>query len=470
MAESRLIRNCIIVKATPDWRERYKMRAAVSAHLGEAFKKFYANVSSLVRLIEVIDLPSQWQLAKDDSLPYREGSEIFDKLVVTVTLAVDDASDPDGVIKILTEDLPNFLRREVEGFEEIGIDLPILSAGHWCPGDSGQFLFGTRMEASALIGKPYLHRNGVDLKGRNVNVVVIDQGVHAASIPGNYVTGWTRDGQAPGTGDVRGHGMMIVRSILDVAPHARIFDCPLIPRAPRGVPPKIEDLPIFLGHAKAAWLIVLWSIFLWKIFKTHPGPWVIVNAWAAYDRKTEFPKGAYTNNPLHFFNRAMDLAHLFGHDVIFCAGNCGTFCPDFRCGIGDRGPCESILGANSHPKVITMSAVRSDATWLGFSSEGPGQPALDMCKPDLCAPSQFCEVDDAFLGNIGTSAATAVAAGVVAALREKWDSSAVDPGAMKQVLIDTARKIEGPAWNGRVGHGVIDAENAHKRLLSLVTA
>ena len=92
MAESRLIRNCIIVKATPDWRERYKMRAAVSAHLGEAFNKFYANVSSLVRLIEVIDLPSQWQLAKDDSLPYREGSEIFDKLVVTVTLAVDDAS------------------------------------------------------------------------------------------------------------------------------------------------------------------------------------------------------------------------------------------------------------------------------------------------------------------------------------------------------------------------------------------
>src|SRR5205823_643362 len=97
------------------------------------------------------------------------------------------------------------------------------------------------------------------------------------------------------------------------------------------------------------------------------------------------------------------------HDVVFAAGNCGQFGPMARCGVHDVGPGHSILGANSHPDVLTVGAVRTDGLWLGYSSQGPG--ALYPDKPDLCAASQFSDNEDAYAGNTGTSAACALAAG-----------------------------------------------------------
>jgi hypothetical protein len=190
------------------------------------------------------------------------------------------------------------------------------------------------------------------------------------------------------------------------------------------------------------------------------GPnWVFVNAWAVYDRKSD-PDGNYTKKPDHPFNVVVAEADGDGIDVVFCAGNCGLFCPKWNCGSRDRGPGESIHGANSHEKVLTVGAVRADGTWIGYSSEGPGQPELAEEKPDLCAPSQFCETHDAHVRNTGTSASCALAAGVVAALRSRWDHGVISPDKLRDILRTTARRAPAAAWNGRLGYGILDAKAA----------
>jgi subtilisin family serine protease len=130
--------------------------------------------------------------------------------------------------------------------------------------------------------------------------------------------------------------------------------------------------------------------------------------------------------------------------------------------------------------VITAGAVRADDLWLGYSSQGPGQPLLGNSawpgqfpppinpnqvateKPDLCAPSNFRESIDASVQNTGTSTSCALTAGVVAALRSNplWPGARVAPVALKQALIDTARETAGPAWSRRFGNGILNADAA----------
>jgi subtilisin family serine protease len=260
--------------------------------------------------------------------------------------------------------------------------------------------------------------------------------------------------------------MMIAANILKVAPDVKLFDLPMVPE-------RITDIPdFFLSTADAAYATMRASIKQYKLGTQFPGPWVIVNAWAVFDRASEFPPGDYTNNPNHPFNVLVGQLVDDGNDVVFCAGNCGQFCPDIRCGGKDRGPGNSVFGANCHPKVLSVGAVRTDTIWLGYSSQGPGQPLLGYDKPDLCAPSQFCETGDAFTTNGGTSAACALAAGVVAALRSVpvWQSSAVPPQDLKAILNGTATKTDGPTWNGRVGNGILNADAAFKKLDSIIPA
>jgi subtilisin family serine protease len=105
--------------------------------------------------------------------------------------------------------------------------------------------------------------------------------------------------------------------------------------------------------------------------------------------------------------------------------------------------------------------------WLGYSAQGPGQTRLTTQKPDFCAPSQFRDTNDAALLNTGTSAACAMAAGVLALLRSRWDSNVVSPTDMKSALISSARPIrpvsvEGPTY--RMGAGILNIHEAIARL------
>src|SRR2546422_68701 len=150
-----------------------------------------------------------------------------------------------------------------------------------------------------------------------------------------------------------------------------------------------------------------------------------------------------------------------GADIFFAAGNCGADCPDGRCGAGDSGPGASIHGANSHPDVFTVAAVTVTDRRLGYSSQGPG--ALYSRKPDLAGFSHF-KGSGVYPADGGTSAASPVAAGVAAALRQRFATDRLAPAQLKGLLQRTARDLGGDGWDYDFGYGVIDAAAAVKAL------
>jgi hypothetical protein len=364
----------------------------------------------------------------------------------------------------------NLNRTVAEGaFTDIGADPGGSVADHYCPGLDGAGGFSTRREARRMLG---LHRLPTplqhDASGRpRVNVVIIDQGLHQGSVaPDNWGGGWaymkgSPDEILPGTAKQRSHGAMIARNVLDVAPSAVIYDFPMIPRE------RIRNVTLFAHQAQVAYQWLRTHIGFLRQFEPWKGPWILVNAWGIYDRRSERPLGDYTENNSnlgHPLNKAVGLAVGDGMDVVFAAGNCGQFCPNTRCGPGDRGPGRSIWGANSHPLVITAGAVLTNEKWIGYSSQGPGQARLTREKPDISAPSHFRETDDPASVHTGTSTACALTAGAVGVLRSRWDTNAVSPADMKRLLAATARPPVGSKSSGRIGAGILDVGEAWDRL------
>jgi hypothetical protein len=337
-------------------------------------------------------------------------------------------------------------------------------------------MFGTMDDARRLIRADQLPTS---LDGSSVNVVLIDAGIDQSAIPaGQFGGGWQPLPGGPGlpipplpgqtTGEDALHGMMIVNNILTMAPRAMIFDVPLIP------PPKIFDIFSFLVAADAAYDKILKDIQWLQTNGNFPGPWIFMNAWAIFDRRSEGAYlGEYTENlgpkgvpPHPFIHRIERVAHR-NFDVVFCAGNCGEVCPDDRCGPDDYGPARGIWGANAHRAVLTAGAVRVDSVWPGYSSEGPGPtPNLYSEKPDLCAPSQFVGTSGLYPPNTGTSASAAIVAGIVCALRSKanWNQTRVPPYILNAILNNTANQTQGAGWNRWLGNGILDAFAAYQQL------
>jgi hypothetical protein len=344
--------------------------------------------------------------------------------------------------------------RVPEPILNIGADLAFAPLQHWCPGEGGQPLFGTRAEAESLMRSGYLAKKG--RCGRGVNVVVVDQGFDEGLVR-NFGGRWYRS-PPPAGGWASEHGNRIVRNILSIAPDATVWDLPLIPQA-------ITDIPSFVSDAQSAFETVRFDIARLRRTGQAAGPWVIVNAWGIFDRASESPTHRYTDNLHHPFNEEVANFDAERIDVVFAAGNCGQFCPHPRCGHSDRGPGNSILGANAHPKVLTAGAVTNHCLWLGYSSQGPGPGDLARDKPDVCAPSQFSEIGDAGDGNTGTSTACALTAGVVTALRSKWNERKVSPDALRGHLRDNARVVGFvPLPDHRFGRGVIDAKKTYRAI------
>ena len=345
-------------------------------------------------------------------------------------------------------------------FLAAGLDPGGSVADHWCPGVANLAVFGHREQARRTIKANALASHA--FLGQRVNVAIIDEGLDKAQIsPKNWGGGLdhfigTGLDQLAGAAPRTSHGMMIARSILDLAPEARLYDVPAVPL-------NTTPVPVAVSTMQAAYGSLIQAIQQLRMMPQWSGPWVLVNAWGIFDTSSD-PSGSYTRNlephghpMINLITRAVQDHHL---DIIFAAGNCGQFCPSLRCGGPDRGPGHSIRGANAHPLVLTIGAVRSDETWVGYSSQGPGPETLAVEKPDLCAPSQFCETYDAASLSSGTSASCALAAGVVAALRGNpgWDQLTVTPEALRLALIGAARKPLGPAgWDARLGYGILDA-------------
>ncbi|MFN8558609.1 MAG: S8 family serine peptidase [Dehalococcoidia bacterium] len=312
---------------------------------------------------------------------------------------------------------------------------------------------GTARRVAARIGVRRLHDAG--LKGQGVRVAIIDTGVNGGVIP--VAGGWgPRPGYVPGSprpaaGTSAAHATMCAFDTLIAAPDAQILDYALL-RSSAG------DWTAFLSDAIAAFADLI------ALLGRAPGPLVVNNSWGLYDRDDDLPigdPGNYSANPEHPFNQITGALVAAGADVLFAAGNCGADCPSGHCGIGDRGPGASIHGANSHPDVITVAAVTVNDVRLGYSSQGPG--GLYQRKPDIAAPSQFvgsgmfARLDG---GDNGTSAASPVAAGVVAALRQHPVGRTLAPAQMKGLVQRTARDVDRNGWDFDLGYGVISGSRA----------
>lgn len=336
--------------------------------------------------------------------------------------------------------------------------------------ETGLGSIGTRAGARRSLGASALAAKG--LRGRAVNVAIIDRGLNREALIRDHANCWggglAQTGIKPGSAPITSHGMLVARNVLDIAPEATLYDVPLIPS-------HILHPECFASDASAVLEAVLNRIHESRQQNGADEAWVLVNAWGIYDRSSEWPVGDYTENrhvrygkdasgsPVlilgHPLNNLMQSAVDQGIDVVFAAGNCGQFSLDPRCRGLDRGARHSIWGANGHSAVITVGAASIREGWMGYSAQGPLSWA-DARKPDLCAPSQFREEFDSARLNTGTSTAAALAAGVVAAIRSNhqvnWGPIALPPPRLKEAMIAAARG-QGGIWNGRTGHGMLDA-------------
>jgi subtilisin family serine protease len=172
-----------------------------------------------------------------------------------------------------------------------------------------------------------------------------------------------------------------------------------------------------------------------------------------FHQSWDFPVGSpqnYSDNPDHPFNIIVASLEAAGADILFAAGNCGTECADLRCqGVTNAG----IFGANSHEAVLSVAGVKIDKQRIGYSTKGPGR--LVQQKPDVASYTHFAG-SGVYDADGGTSAATPVLAGVVAAVRRLYPASLISPDRMRDLIRETAEPRGNGAFNFEYGHGIID--------------
>ena len=304
--------------------------------------------------------------------------------------------------------------------------------------------------------------------GRGLVVGVVDGGITAHGRPTAFGA-WSAIPQAPAVGEVVGgwpvdswgttaegwgqHGNMIAFDVQAMAPEAELWDIRIFEP---GV--AFED---YVANAVEGYQLAI------AHFRAHGVPQVLVNSWGLYDS---------ARGPDYAFDPQSEIAVLVeaaidaGILVLFAAGNCGDGCPfdgGTLCGVGDRGPGASILGPNGHPEVMSVGAATLSGEWCGYTSQGPATlPPQDPDKPDFCSISQF----EGFFPNEsglrpfdgGTSAATGIAGGVVALLKQARPDLTQDE--CRRLLKETARPIRTPAARDGAGAGIIDALRAFRSL------
>ena len=306
---------------------------------------------------------------------------------------------------------------------------------------------GKDKDVARKLGVAALRRAG--LTGRGVRVAVMDTGIDGSRIP--VEGGWSPvPGYVPGS-TPPDHGTMCAYDVRIAAPESRILDYALLQS-------QGQTWTAFLSDGIAGFADLMDRL------TREPGPLVVNNSWGMFDRSEDAPIGSpenYSANADHPFNQIVGSLVAAGADVFFAAGNCGDNCPDGRCGSGDTGPGASIHGANSHPDVVTVVAVTVTDRRLGYSSQGPG--GLYNRKPDLAAFSHF-RGSGVYPADGGTSAASPVAVGVAAALRQKVSVARRSPAQLKGLLQRTCRDLEGNGWDYDLGYGVINAAAAVKAL------
>jgi hypothetical protein len=267
-----------------------------------------------------------------------------------------------------------------------------------------------------------------------------------------------------------GHGTMCAYDALIAAPKATLIDIAmLIARAPgdHSVPGTVSAAIWAYAHLAKLWLT--WT----AMGNLRPYDALVVNnSWGIYHPSLDpFPQGSpsrYIDNPDHVFSTSFTrpLA-LAGVDILFASNNCGPDCASATCLSKYDG---MIMGANAYKEVLTIGGCDINFDRVGYSSEGPSINGMYANKPDITSYTHFLGSKTAriWAPDTGVSAACAVTAGCVAALRSKVLPTATPPTALFDAVRTTAQRGNGggPAgiWNKDYGFGIIDPVAAGRSL------
>ncbi len=328
-----------------------------------------------------------------------------------------------------------------------------------CPIPPCDCTFGNPANGDIAAVANFLGVNNIWASGRRGDGIVIgivDGGIRAVGRPvspgdtgkprlSRIIDGWPAAswGTKAEWGD---HGMMTATDALGMAPGAQIYDLRISSSSLAGT----------ISNALAA--------FQWAIDKHRATgkPHILSNSWGIFQESWD---AVYARDPTHPFTRKVVEALNEGIIVLFAAGNCGGACPDSRCG-PDNGPGRSIWGANGHPRVITVGAVNLNERFVGYSSQGPA--ALDPNKPDFCSVTHFAgyfpTLNPAGASDGGTSAATPIAAGVVALMKQAKPTATQDQ--IKAALKSTAKDIGPGGFDQHSGTGILRGKAAYDKLLA----
>lgn len=376
-----------------------------------------------------LNQPLDFSLAAEDASVLVRGTISDDELATRVTL------------------LPT-LRPDVVG---VFAD-PVISSTLTCGGDAP---VGDWHDVERLLNVAALNAEGFD--GAGVALAVLDTGINAAHVARQLGRGVTLDAERswnPAGVDGRpgefavDHGTMCAFDTLIGAPQASLIDIPvLLSTRPGG-----SALDGLLSDAVAAFA------HLRGVLDAQPADakaLVISNSWGSFSPEWDFPvghPGNYSDNAAHPLNLIIASLDRAGADILFAAGNCGRECRDGRCAY----PTRPIVGANSHPRALSVGGVDTNGERVGYSSQGPGR--LTARKPDLCAYTHFSG-SKAFGDNepdSGTSAATPVAAGLIAAIRTQWPTSRLSSSQLRALLRRTAEDRSEVGFDFDYGYGILD--------------
>jgi hypothetical protein len=331
---------------------------------------------------------------------------------------------------------------------------PLIQPCLICPGSPA---LGTDADVEKLLCVEKLWQHRMD--GKGVMVAVVDTGMNIAYLKSkgkianfDAAKSWVpQPGLIPGSLPVN-HGTMCAYDVMIAAPHAILLDVAVL-LSNRTGGSIMEGL---LSDAVSAYT----HLFGIMAAPKRPGDatsMVVTNSWGMFHPSWDFPVGHpsnYSDNPNHPFNRMVGKLERAGADILFAAGNCGKDCPDGRC----QGVTGSIYGANSHRSVLSIAGVDITKTRVGYSNNGPGR--LYNKKPDVCGYTHF-KGSGVYPADGGTSAATPVVAGVVAALRSRIPFDRFNPlsrpSVLRRLLRVTAEDRGSTGFDYDYGYGVVDS-------------
>ena len=327
---------------------------------------------------------------------------------------------------------------------------------------------GTDLDVERLLFVDELRRRGLD--GSGVRVVIVDTGfnrtylkTHGKTPQFDQELSWGPLGGQPLGEMPVDHGTMCAYDVCIAAPRCTLVDhAVLTSKTPGG-----STMDGLLSDAVQAYGVLL--SYLTKgpqpFAGDHtPRPLVVNNSWGMFNPSWDFAVGDpqnYSDNRDHPFNIIVASLEAAGADILFAAGNCGAECPDLRCqGVTNAG----IYGANSSPAVTCVAGVLITKERVGYSTRGPGR--LENQKPDIACFTHFAG-SGVYSADGGTSAATPVATGVVAAIRRLYPPSVLSPAQLRDLLRTTAEQRGNGAFNEEYGHGVINVQGLLGRLEEL---